>query len=189
METDGRLVRGETLREAIETVDRETDGAPEYFMINCAHPTHFDHALKAGEPEAAAALLTRPFAIAGAVQHGDKRGRKLGYPTANMTLGDYLRPRYGIYAVRGVLPGGIVVDGVANLGLRPQFEPVELLEPHFFDWSGDLYGAAIAVELVSFIRPEAKFDDLPSLIAQMDADSAIAKARLATSHRLSPSSR
>ena len=132
-------------------------------------------ALKAGEPEVAAALLTRPFAIAGAVQHGDKRGRELGYPTANMVLGDYLRPRYGIYAVRGRLPGGMVVDGVANLGLRPQFEPVELLEPHFFDFSGDLYGREIAVELAGFIRPEAKFDSLEALIAQMDADSARAK--------------
>ncbi|CAA9508147.1 MAG: FMN adenylyltransferase / Riboflavin kinase [uncultured Sphingomonadaceae bacterium] len=136
-------------------------------------------ALKAGEPEAAAALLTRSFSIEGVVQHGDKRGRELGYPTANLTLGDYVRPRYGIYAVRGRLPGGQVADGVANLGLRPQFEPVELLEPFFFDFSGDLYGETIAVDLVGFIRPEAKFDSLGALIAQMDADSRQARARLA----------
>ena len=116
--------------------------------------------------------------IEGVVQHGDKRGRELGYPTANLALGDYLRPRFGIYAVRGHLPGGRTVDGVANLGLRPQFEPVELLEPFFFNFSGDLYGETIAVDLVSFIRPEAKFDSLATLIAQMDADSARAKAIL-----------
>ena len=127
-------------------------------------------ALVAGEPEAAAALLTRPFAIEGVVQHGDKRGRELGYPTANLALGDYLRPRYGIYAVRGHLGEGRVVDGVANLGLRPQFQPIELLEPFFFD--------TIAVDLVSFIRPEAKFDSLDALIVQMDADSAEARVRL-----------
>lgn len=138
-------------------------------------------ALAAGEPEVAARLLTRPFAIEGVVQHGDKRGRELGYPTANLSLSSYVRPRYGIYAVRGHLSPCVVVDGVANLGLRPQFEPVELLEPFFFDWSGDLYGRMIAVELVSFIRPEAKFDGLPALIAQMDADSAEARVLLARS--------
>ena len=136
-------------------------------------------ALKAGEAERAAALLTRPFAIEGVVRHGDKRGRTLGYPTANMTLGDYLRPRFGVYAVRGHLPGGRVVGGVANLGVRPQFDPpLELFEPHFFDFSGDLYGQTISVELVSFIRPEARFDSLEALVARMDADSAEARDRL-----------
>ncbi len=138
-------------------------------------------ALTTGKPEVAARLLTRFFSIEATVQHGDKRGRELGYPTANLSLGDYLRPRYGIYAVRGHLPGGTIVDGVANLGLRPQFDPIELLEPFFFDWSGDLYGRTIAVDLVSFIRPEAKFDSLDALVAQMDADSARAKAVLAIS--------
>ncbi|HZF42730.1 MAG TPA: bifunctional riboflavin kinase/FAD synthetase [Sphingomonadaceae bacterium] len=140
------------------------------------------HALQAGEPEAAAALLTRPFAIEGVVQHGDKRGRQLGYPTANLTLGNYLRPRFGIYAVRGRLPDGTVLDGVGNIGVRPSFDPpVELFEPHFFDWAGDLYGQTIEVELVSFIRPEAKFDSLDALIAQMDADSLEARRRLRSS--------
>ena len=138
-------------------------------------------ALQAGEAEAAAALLTRPFAIEGVVQHGDKRGRQLGYPTANLPLGDYLRPRFGIYAVRGRLGDGRVLNGVGNIGVRPSFEPaVELLEPYFFDFAGDLYGQAIEVELVSFIRPEAKFDSLDALIRQMDADSAEARARLRT---------
>ena len=84
---------------------------------------------------AAARLLTRPFAIQGVVQHGDKLGRTIGFPTANLALGDYLRPAYGVYAVRGHLADGRVVDGAANLGIRPQFDPPkELLEPYFFDF-------------------------------------------------------
>lgn len=138
-------------------------------------------ALTAGDPRGAARLLTRPFAIAGRVQHGDKVGRTIGYPTANVDMGAYLRPAYGIYAVRGRLEDGRVLDGAANLGVRPQFEPPkELLEPYFFDFSGDLYGQALEVELVEFLRPEAKFDGLDALIAQMDRDCIRARAVLAT---------
>ena len=137
-------------------------------------------ALREGKCDAAARLLTRPFAIEGVVEHGDKRGRTIGYPTANIGLDNYLRPRFGIYAVRGRLPDGRVLDGAANLGIRPTFEPAkELLEPFFFDFSGDLYGQRIEIELVSFIRPEAKFDSLEALIRQMDADCAEARRRLA----------
>jgi riboflavin kinase/FMN adenylyltransferase len=136
--------------------------------------------LVAGDPRAAARLLTRPFAIEGVVQHGDKRGRAIGYPTANLDMGNYLRPAYGIYAVRGRLADGRVLDGAANLGVRPSFDPPkELLEPYFFDFSGDLYNQAIEVALVDFIRPEAKFDTLEALIAQMELDCARAKEMLA----------
>jgi riboflavin kinase/FMN adenylyltransferase len=135
-------------------------------------------ALAAGDCETAAGLLTRPFAIEGAVEHGDKRGRTIGYPTANVALGSYLRPRYGIYAVRGRLADGRVLDGAANLGVRPMFEPRELLESFFFDFAGDLYGQVIEVELVSFIRPEARFEGLGALTAQMDRDCAEARRRL-----------
>jgi riboflavin kinase/FMN adenylyltransferase len=142
-------------------------------------------ALQAGDCATAARLLTRPFAIEGVVEHGDKRGREIGYPTANMGLGTYLRPRFGIYAVRGRLPDGRLLDGVANLGIRPTFAPPkELLEPHFFDFDEDLYGRTIEVELISFIRPEARFDSLEALTAQMDADSAEAKRRLAAAPSL-----
>src|SRR3546814_5940844 len=97
------------------------------------------------------------------VEHGDKRGRELGYPTANIALGPYLRPKFGVYAIRGRLPDGRVLDGAANLGIRPQFDPPqELLEPHFFDFSSDLYGQTIEVELISFIRPEAKRSEEPT---------------------------
>lgn len=136
-------------------------------------------ALIAGDCDTATRLLTRPFAIAGEVVHGDKLGRELGYPTANLELGDYLRPRYGIYAVRARLDDGRVVDGVANLGIRPSFDPPkELLEPYFFDFAGDLYGRQIEVELISFLRGEAKFDSLDALTAQMAADCEEAKRRL-----------
>jgi riboflavin kinase / FMN adenylyltransferase len=136
-------------------------------------------ALKAGEPREAARLLTRPFAIEGTVQHGDKRGRTIGYPTANIDLGPYLRPRYGIYAVRGHLADGRVLDGAANLGIRPTFDPPkELLEPYFFDFSGDLYDQRIEVELIEFLRPEAKFDGLDALTAQMAKDCDAARAAL-----------
>ncbi len=112
-------------------------------------------ALKAGDCEEAARLLTRPFAIRGEVIHGDKRGREIGYATANLELGPYLRPRFGIYAVTGrVLTSGQMLKGAASLGIRPTFEPPkELLEPYFFDFEGDLYGETIEVALISFPAP------------------------------------
>jgi riboflavin kinase/FMN adenylyltransferase len=129
-------------------------------------------ALQAGEPETAARLLTRPFAIRGVVTHGDKRGREIGYPTANLTIENYLRPRFGIYAVTGtVLATGQELKGAANIGVRPTFDPPkELLEPYFFDFSGDLYGQEIEVAFHHFLRPEAKFASLDDLVAQMERD-------------------
>jgi riboflavin kinase/FMN adenylyltransferase len=151
----------------------EADGA-------IASSTRVRAHLRAGEMAAAARLLTRPFTIRGPVQHGDKLGRTIGYPTANVALGGYLRPAYGVYAVRARLADGRMVDGAANLGIRPQFDPPkELLEPHFFDFSGDLYGQVIDVELVEYIRPEAKFDSLDAMVAQIDADCAEARRILA----------
>ncbi|MDE2404959.1 MAG: bifunctional riboflavin kinase/FAD synthetase [Sphingomonadales bacterium] len=139
-------------------------------------------ALKTGDCEAATRLLTRPFAIRHTVQHGDKLGRTIGFPTANLALGAYLRPRYGIYAVTGRLPDGRLLNGAANLGIRPSFDPPkELLEPHFFDFSGDLYGQEIEVALHHFLRPEAKFDSLDALTVQMQRDCDRARALLAGS--------
>jgi riboflavin kinase/FMN adenylyltransferase len=136
-------------------------------------------ALIEGDCATATRLLTRPFAIEGMVVHGDKRGRELGYPTANMELGNYLRPRFGIYAVRARLDDGRSLDGVANLGIRPSFDPPrELLEPYFFDFDGDLYDRTIEVGLVDFLRPEAKFDSLDALKAQMAADCEAARRLL-----------
>jgi riboflavin kinase/FMN adenylyltransferase len=142
-------------------------------------------ALQAGDCETATALLTRPFAIEGVVQHGDKLGRTIGFPTANLPLGTYLRPAYGVYAVRGRLPEGRVVDGAANLGIRPQFDPPkELLEPHFFDFAEDLYGKRVEIEFISYLRAEAKFEGLDALTAQIAADCAEAKRRLAAAPRV-----
>ena len=147
-------------------------------------------ALQRGDCDTATALMTRPFAVEGLVQHGDKVGRTIGFPTANVDLGKYLRPAYGIYAVRGVLPPDAsgerrVLDGAANIGVRPSFDPPkELLEPHFFDFSGDLYGQHIEVEFVRFIRPEAKFDGLDELTAQIAADCDEARQILAASPRV-----
>ncbi|MFZ4745944.1 MAG: bifunctional riboflavin kinase/FAD synthetase [Sphingomonas sp.] len=139
-------------------------------------------ALQAGDCATATQLMTRPYTIQGVVQHGDKVGRSIGYPTANIDMADYLRPRYGIYAVRGRLADGCVLDGAANLGVRPTFDPPkELLEPYFFDFSGDLYGQEIEVELHSFIRTEAKFDSIEALKARMARDCDEAQAILSRS--------
>jgi len=142
-------------------------------------------ALRDGDPQEAARLLTRPFAIRGIVEHGDKRGRTIGYPTANLGVEDYLRPRYGIYAVTGrILATGEVLKGAANIGIRPQFEPPkELLEPFFFDFSGDLYGQEIEVAFHHYLRGEAKFDSLEALMEQMDKDCAEARRLLTSSLR------
>ena len=137
-------------------------------------------ALEAGDCRTAARLLTRPFAIEGMVEHGDKRGRELGFPTANIALDRYLRPRFGVYAVRGLLPGGRVVNGAANLGTRPMFDPPkELLEPYFFDFDGDLYDQVIEVELIDFIRDEAAFAGIEALKDQIARDCDAARAILA----------
>ena len=139
-------------------------------------------ALKAGDPGTATRLLTRPFAVEGVVIHGDKRGRALGWPTANVELGPYQRPAYGIYAVRMRLDDGSEHDGVASLGVRPMFDPPrELLEAVLFDWDGDLYGRTIEIALMHYLRPEAKFDSLDALKAQMDQDAARARALLSPS--------
>ena len=124
-----------------------------------------------GNMAIATRLLTRPFAIEGEVLHGDKRGRELGYPTANLELGRYQRPTYGIYAVRVRLDDGSKHAGVANLGIRPTFDPPkELLETYIFDFHGDLYGRTIEVALHHYLRGEEKFSSLDALIEQMRAD-------------------
>jgi len=137
-------------------------------------------ALQAGDTATATHLLSRDYAIEGVVQRGDARGRELGYPTANLVLGDYQRPRYGIYAVRVTLDDGSEHPGVASLGVRPTFDPpVELLEAHLLDFDGDLYGRRIEVALHAFIRDEQKFDDIDALVAHMKHDEAQARHLLA----------
>jgi riboflavin kinase/FMN adenylyltransferase len=137
--------------------------------------------LIAGDPANATRLLTRPFAIEGVVERGDGRGgSELDCPTANVRLGDYQRPAYGIYAVRVRLDDGSEYPGVASLGVRPTFEPpVELLEANLFGFSGDLYGRTIEVGLLHYIRPELKFDSMEALAARMKQDADEAKRLMA----------
>jgi riboflavin kinase/FMN adenylyltransferase len=142
-------------------------------------------ALQAGDCETATRLLTRPFAIAGMVQHGDKLGRTIGFPTANIDMGPYLRPAYGIYAVRGRLPDGRVLDGAANLGIRPSFDPPKLLlEPHFFDFAESLYGQTVEVQLIRYLHGERKYDGLDALTAGIAQDCVDARQILAGTPRL-----
>jgi riboflavin kinase / FMN adenylyltransferase len=137
-------------------------------------------ALVEGDTATATHLLTRDYTIEGVVERGDARGRELGYPTANLRLGDYQRPKYGIYAVRATLEDGTEHPGVASLGVRPTFDPPqELLEAYLFDFEGDLYWRKIGVALHGFIREERKFDRVDALVAEMRNDEAQARRMLA----------
>ncbi|GJD33663.1 bifunctional riboflavin kinase/FAD synthetase [Methylobacterium aerolatum] len=136
-------------------------------------------ALAGGDVARANALLGYRWVVMAAVRHGDKRGRTLGYPTANLALPD-CDLAHGIYAVRVRLPDGTVRDGVASYGRRPTFDDgAPLLEVHLFDFAGDLYGQELAVEFVGYIRGEERFDSAEALIARMDIDSAEARRMLA----------
>jgi riboflavin kinase/FMN adenylyltransferase len=132
--------------------------------------TRIREALRAGMAGEAAELLGHPWEIEGAVEQGDQRGRTIGFPTANVALGEHLRPRFGVYAVRALVDGAWR-DGVANLGRRPTIGKLqENFEVHLFDFAGDLYGQVLRVALVDFIRPEMKFAGLDALKAQIAAD-------------------
>ncbi|MFN3229461.1 MAG: bifunctional riboflavin kinase/FAD synthetase [Asticcacaulis sp.] len=133
-------------------------------------------ALENGDPVSAAQAMGRPFAIEGVVSHGVKRGRTLGFPTLNIALGDYQRPRFGVYATRTTLADGRAIPGVANLGQRPSVEGTEArLEVHLFDVNEDLYGQTVETQLLTFIRPEQRFEGLDALKAQITKDSATAR--------------
>jgi riboflavin kinase/FMN adenylyltransferase len=136
-------------------------------------------ALAAGHVTEANELLGYPWFVTAQVVHGDKRGRELGYPTANLKLGPDCDLKHGIYAVR-VGVGGARYDGVASFGRRPMFDSgTVLLEVFLFDFSGDLYGAALDVAFIAWIRPEMNFDSVDELIRRMDDDSRRARATLA----------
>lgn len=135
-------------------------------------------ALASGDIAVANHLLGYRWFVTGLVVHGDKRGRDLGYPTANVVLAPDCGLRHGIYAVRMKI-GGRVHGGVASFGRRPTFDDgAPRLETFVFDFSGDIYGQPVAVEFIAWIRAEEKFSDIGSLIAQMDRDAAEAKSAL-----------
>lgn len=146
-----------------------------------ASSTAIREALIAGEPEKAADILGHDWVIDGVVEHGEKRGRTIGFPTANLHLGDLIHPRHGVYAVRARISGEAAWrDGVANFGRTPTTgirDP--LLETFIFDFDGDIYGQQLEIALVRFLRPELKFDSLDDMVTRMHQDVKDAQAHLA----------
>jgi riboflavin kinase/FMN adenylyltransferase len=142
--------------------------------------TRIRRLLQDGYPDRAAEKLGRPWEIRGTVVHGDKLGRVLGWPTANIWLTRHLEPARGVYAVTVALPDGSVAKGVANVGRRPTLggDPETRLETFIFDFDGDLYGQEIGVRLVRFLRPDAKFAGLEELKAAIAQDVVAARAAL-----------
>ena len=148
-------------------------------MGHAVSSTAIREALSRGEIANATAMLGYPWFVTREVVHGEKRGRDLGFPTANMRLDPNCALRHGIYAVR-VGRGSERLDGVASFGRRPTFDNgAPLLETFVFDFKGDLYGAVLDVAFIAFIRDELKFDGVDALIRQMDDDAAKARAALA----------
>ncbi len=142
--------------------------------------TRIRRVLQDGYPARATAELGRPWAIRGEVAHGDKRGRTIGFPTANVALGRHLEPARGVYAVMVRLADGTTHRGVANIGRRPTVADgtQSRLEVHLFDFDGDLYGQEISVALHAFLRAEQKFDSFDALCAQIVTDAGEARAIL-----------
>ncbi|MBP6011167.1 MAG: bifunctional riboflavin kinase/FAD synthetase [Alphaproteobacteria bacterium] len=166
--------KGATLGFATSTFDLVGAG-PEAKISS----TRIREALRAGKPDVAADLLGHAWTVEGRVEHGDQRGRTIGFPTANVSLEGYLEPALGVYAVR-VEIGGKSYNGVANFGRRPTFDKKDvLLEVHIFDYAGDLYGQQIVVAFIAYLRPEMKFAGLDALKAQIAKDGEEAKRRLA----------
>lgn len=147
-------------------------------------------ALQAGAPEQAAVMLGHDWAIAGVVQTGDKRGRTIGFPTANIPLGSLLNPAFGVYGVQvfeddGSADGQFIANGVANIGIRPTFETRDVLcETHLFDYDGDLYGRRLSVRLKAFLRAERKFSGLEELKEQIAKDAADARQTLPATQKI-----
>jgi riboflavin kinase/FMN adenylyltransferase len=142
-------------------------------------------ALRAGRPEVAQAIMGRPFAIEGLVQKGRQLGRQLGFPTANVPLGDYVAPKLGVYATRTRLADGRIYGGVANIGVNPTTGIVDArLEVWLFDFDEDIYGEVIETDLIEFLRPEETFRDaegrfdVPAMVEQVHRDAARARAIL-----------
>jgi riboflavin kinase/FMN adenylyltransferase len=146
--------------------------------------TAIRHLIVDGDLRRASTLLGRDWEIDGHVISGDRRGRELGFPTANIKLTGYLRPAFGIYAVRARLdrPGEPWIDGVANLGIRPMWRTQEpMLEVHLFDFAADIYGQVLRVRLIERLRPEANFATIDELVQQVELDKRAAREALLAS--------
>jgi riboflavin kinase/FMN adenylyltransferase len=144
--------------------------------------TRIRRALQDGYPDIATVALGRPWTLRGPVTHGDKRGRTIGFPTANIPLGRHLEPARGVYAITVRLPDGSRRGGVANIGRRPTIADglQSRLEAHIFDYEGDLYDQEIGVSLLSFLRAEQRFADFAELRAQIERDAEAARQALAS---------
>jgi riboflavin kinase/FMN adenylyltransferase len=163
---------------AVEIVDKITYDASG--SLDAVSSTAIREALQAGDVRRARELLGRPFLIEGDVVGGAKRGRELGFPTANIVPDPSCRLKHGIYAVT-ISVEGVTYGGVASFGRRPTFDDgPALLEVHLFDFKGDLYGKMAEVAFVHFLRGEAKFDSAEALIAKMNEDAARAREMLAS---------
>ena len=164
---DTMRVYGQELGFGVSVAEPVGDGGGEKFSSTAVRD-----ALREGRPELAAEILGRPFAIEGPVQRGRQLGRKLGFPTANVDLGDYVSPRFGVYAVRTRLSDGREFEGVANVGINPTVQGVTrpLLEVWLFDFDEDIYDRIIETDLIAFLRPEEKFESLEAMTEQVMAD-------------------
>jgi riboflavin kinase / FMN adenylyltransferase len=183
---DEALVRyGETHRFSVSVARRSGPGRSEQSSSDAIRA-----ALKAGRPDLAAEIMGRPFALQGVVIEGQQLGRKLGFPTANVSAGDYLRPRLGIYATRSRLDDGREFPGVANFGVNPTTGIVDArLEVCLFDFDEDIYGRTLETDLIAFLRPELRFNSLAALIEQMGKDADDARAILNGEFRRTASQR
>ncbi len=161
----------------VTTVEPASSEAGEVFSS-----TRVREHLLAGRPVNAAALLGRPWEIEGRVEHGEKLGTRLDFPTANIALGDYLEPALGIYAVKAGIDEGLGTvwrDGVAYVGRRPTVGGTHvMLEVNLFDFAGDLYGRHLRVAFVEYLRGDKKFDGLGALQAQIAEDARRARQLL-----------
>lgn len=163
---------GDELGFGVSVAEEVTDVHGEKFSS-----TGIRESLRNGRPEEAARILGRPFAIEGEVVRGRQLGRKLGYPTANVLLDDYVVPKFGVYATRTRLPDGRKLPGVANIGVNPTVEGVTapLLEVWLFDFDEDIYGEVIETELIAFIRPEEKFPTIEEMLEVIATDAGRAR--------------
>ena len=161
--------------EIVQKIEADAEGS-----IGAVSSTAIRQALEEGDVRRAATLLGHPYFVTGEVIHGQKLGRTLGFPTANVSLDPSSRLRHGIYAVR-IRGEGLDHGGVASFGRRPTFDNgAPLLEVMVFDFEGDLYGRVIEIDFVEWIRGEEKFDSVEALIARMRIDEAQAREIIAT---------
>ena len=171
----GRQGNATTLCDHANTLDFDVTIADmKNYNTQVISSTNIRNALAAANPRGAAAMLGHWHRLEGLVEHGEKRGRELGYPTANISIDGLQPPAFGIYAVLADVltgPNAGTYHGATSIGVRPMFgENRPNCETFIFDFTGDLYGETVSIGLIDYLRGEEKFDGIESLITQMDAD-------------------